>query len=455
MTRRLMHYYLDSYAHRPARHASSSTRPSCGSSRSANPDGYDFTLHARPTACGARTCGTTTATARSPPATASTSTATSPTSGATTTRAPRRDPPARPTAAPGPPPSPRPRRSTAFEKRVGFTFVHQLPLRRRTAALRRRLAGRHADAPDDVALRGARRHDANPAVPGYDPHISAELYTTNGEADGHAANVNGIARASPPRCRPARPPSNVDPDDAVEGRGLRIGLHLPRRREADPGRVRQEHPVRALRRRVRRAPGPAEVLGRPRPPPTSPRRRSPRRTRAAPTRGLRRRPQGGPRQGAQVPRQRRPYPGPGAHGAGRAARPTAATDNLYFDAYRARVDGRQAGRQGRGLVHRRRPRTAGRSPARTSPTRSPQRPQADTLVVAEEGAAATQAQTYVDALKANGRKAIVWDVAAQGAPDPLGVLGHFRTVVHYTGAERPGQRHPARSCAPSSTRAAS
>ena len=47
-------------------------------------------------------------------------------------------------------------------------------------------------------------------------------------------------------------------------------------------------------------------------------------------------------------------------------------------------------------------------------------------------------QTYVDALRANGRRAIVWDVATQGAPDVLGVLGHFRTVVHYTGAGVPG-----------------
>ena len=74
-----------------------------------------------------------------------------------------------------------------------------------------------------------------------------------------------------------------------------------------------------------------------------------------------------------------------------------------------------------------------------------ERPKADTLVVAEEGATATQTQTYVDALKANGKKALVWDVATQGAPDALGVLEHFKQVVHYTGAVRPGRRHPART----------
>ncbi len=79
---------------------------------------------------------------------------------------------------------------------------------------------------------------------------------------------------------------------------------------------------------------------------------------------------------------------------------------------------------------------------------------ADTLVVAEEGATATQSQAYVDALKANGKKPLVWDVATLGAPDALGVLDHFKTVVHYTGAARPATP-PSSNCAPSSTRAAS
>ena len=41
--------------------------------------------------------------------------------------------------------------------------------------------------------------DANPAVPGYDPDISAELYTTNGDTDTHATVDVRHARASPPR----------------------------------------------------------------------------------------------------------------------------------------------------------------------------------------------------------------------------------------------------------------
>lgn len=42
--------------------------------------------------------------------------------------------------------------------------------------------------PDDVLYEAMAGDDAHPAVPGYDPDISAELYTTNGDTDAHVAN---------------------------------------------------------------------------------------------------------------------------------------------------------------------------------------------------------------------------------------------------------------------------
>ena len=39
--------------------------------------------------------------------------------------------------------------------------------------------------------------DANPAVPGYDPDISAELYTTNGDTDTHATVEYGTLGFTP------------------------------------------------------------------------------------------------------------------------------------------------------------------------------------------------------------------------------------------------------------------
>ena len=44
MNRRLLRYYLEQYAHATPRSAGSSTAPSCGSCPVANPDGYDYTF---------------------------------------------------------------------------------------------------------------------------------------------------------------------------------------------------------------------------------------------------------------------------------------------------------------------------------------------------------------------------------------------------------------------------
>jgi hypothetical protein len=112
-------------------------------------------------------------------------------------------------------------------------------------------------------------------------------------------------------------------------------------------------------------------------------------------------------------------------------------DNLYFDEYRAKVaDGEPGDRVEVWFTGETRSGKPAESEHFTYTVA--ERPRADVLVVAEEGQPATHAQAYVDALKANGERAVVWDVAKQGAPDALGVLGHFEKVVHYTGAARPG-----------------
>src|SRR4029450_67371 len=57
--------------------------------------------------------------------------------------------------------------------------------------------------------------DANPAVPGYDPDISAELYTTNSETTQHAQPTHGTLACTPEMstCESA---ANSDPNDGVE-----------------------------------------------------------------------------------------------------------------------------------------------------------------------------------------------------------------------------------------------
>ena len=67
-------------------------------------------------------------------------------------------------------------------------------------------------SPDDLIYEAMTGDDAEPAVPGYDPDISAELYTVNGETDMHAAVRNGTLGFTPEMstCQTA---SNANPDD--------------------------------------------------------------------------------------------------------------------------------------------------------------------------------------------------------------------------------------------------
>ena len=108
--------------------------------------------------------------------------------------------------------------------------------------------------PDDLLGIAMTGDDAHPAIPGYDPDISAELYTTNGEVDSYFTEKYGSFGFTPEMstCEAA---SDSDPDDEWEAEDCGSRLRVPGRRGADPGRVREEHPVRARRRRVRQGPG--------------------------------------------------------------------------------------------------------------------------------------------------------------------------------------------------------
>ena len=51
--------------------------------------------------------------------------------------------------------------------------------------------------PDDVIYEAMAGDDADPAIPGYDPDISAELYTTNGDTDTHMTAKHGALGFTP------------------------------------------------------------------------------------------------------------------------------------------------------------------------------------------------------------------------------------------------------------------
>ncbi|WP_316753439.1 M14 family metallopeptidase [Streptomyces herbicida] len=321
-----------------------------------------------------------------------------------------------------------------FEKRVGFTYG--INYHSAAELLLYGVGWQVATpTPDDVLYKALAGTPDHSAVPGYHPQVSSELYTTNGEADGHASNVNGMAMFTPEMstCQTA---SNLDPNDAWKASDCQSVFNFP----DDEKLIQQE-----FQKNVPFALSVAETAAHPDQPVSSvglsaadftPATFSTSYARGADQqvsvvvrksvrdKELKYRVNGGRTQDQAL----RPWKGGETYGG---------EDNLYFDEYRAKVkDGKPGDKVEVWFTGRAR---GGKKVAGSHFTYTvAERPKADTLVVAEEGVAATQAQKYVDALKANGRKAIVWDVATQGAPDALAVLKYFRTVVHYSGATGPG-----------------
>ncbi|MBQ1001232.1 M14 family metallopeptidase [Streptomyces sp. RK62] len=322
----------------------------------------------------------------------------------------------------------------ALQKRVGFTYG--INYHSAAELLLYGVGWQVAtDTPDDVMYKALAGTPDNSAIPGYHPQVSSELYTTNGEADGHAANVNGLAMFTPEMstCQTA---SNIDPNDQWNASDCRSVFNFPDDEKLIQDEFAKNVPFAlSVAESADRPDQPASSLGlkaadfTPAPFTTSYARGADQEVsvvvrKALRDKELKYRVNGGRTWDVAL----RPWKGGETFGG---------EDNLYFDEYRAKVlDGDQGDkvevwftgetRDGKKV-----------SSSRFTYTIA-ERPRADVLVVAEEGAGAPQAQKYVDALKAAGHKAVVWDVAAQDAPDALGVLGHFDTVVHYTGAGVPG-----------------
>ncbi|MFI9805370.1 M14 family zinc carboxypeptidase [Streptomyces sp. NPDC052301] len=321
-----------------------------------------------------------------------------------------------------------------FEKRIGFRYAVNY---HSAAELLLYGVGWQVatPTPDDVLYKALAGTPDDPAIPGYRSQLSSELYTTNGEADGHASNVNGTAMFTPEMstCQTA---SAVDPNDAWKPEDCRSVFNFP----DDEKLIQQEfvknvpfalsvaetavHPDRPVSSvglsaadftpaafstsYARGADQEVSVVVR----------------RAIRDKELKYRVNGG----RTLDQALKPWKGGATYGG---------EDNLYFDSYRAEV---QDGVPGDKVeVWFTGETSSGKKVSSSHFTYTvAERPKADTLVVAEEGASATQAQKYVDAVRAAGHRAIVWDVATRGVPDALGVLRHFRTVVHYSGTNGPG-----------------
>jgi hypothetical protein len=81
-------------------------------------------------------------------------------------------------------------------------------------------------SPDDLVQIALAGDDANPAVPGYDPDQSAELYITNGATTGHVHNLHGTL-AFTPEMSTCQTISDRYADDEWEAEDCQSGFNFP------------------------------------------------------------------------------------------------------------------------------------------------------------------------------------------------------------------------------------
>ncbi|MEU8518424.1 M14 family zinc carboxypeptidase [Streptomyces sp. NPDC048577] len=434
MTRRLMHYYLDGYG-KDTRVTKIVDSTELWFVLSANPDGYDFT-HADPANRQWRkNLRDNDGDGRIEPGDGVDLNRNFAYKWGYDNEGSSPDPADETYRGTGPMSEPETRALDAFQKRIGFRYGVNYH-----SAAQLLLYGVGwqvaTDTPDDIALKALAGTPQKPAVPGYRPQVSSELYTTNGEADGHAANVNGMQMFTPEMSTCATA-SRVDPNDDWEPADCASVFTFP-----DDERLIQAE----FAKNVPFALAVAESASHPDRPVSLTGLDAPDFTPDAFTTSYAR---GGGQEvsvtarGSLVAKRLKYRVNGGRTHTGRltawrGGETYGGEDNLYFDQYRGEVAGAGPGDTVEVWFTGR---TRGGKTTSSAPFTYTvaERPRGDVLVLAEEGgtSAARHAAAYTEALAATGRRAVVWDVATRGTPDPLGVLSHFRAVVWYTGAEQP------------------
>ncbi|AQZ65583.1 putative zinc-binding carboxypeptidase [[Actinomadura] parvosata subsp. kistnae] len=300
-------------------------------------------------------------------------------------------------------------------------------------------------SPDDLIFEAMLGDDAHPAVPGYDPDIGAELYTTNGETDGHMTNLRGVMSITPEMstCEDAvqRDPNDEwTLDDCTGG----LGFTFPDSEALIQDEFLRNVPLAVAAAKTVHTPDkPVSVVGRTvpdfRPDSFSVSYGDPQPVaviarRSLGAKALRYRINGGPTQTRSVSE----WKGGERYGG---------ENDLYFAEYRGTVSGAKPGdkvevwftgwKAGTGTV----------SSSRFTYTLA-KNSKAKVLVLANEdytgfnhgstgtATAPKYTATYQQALKAAGYGSETWDVDAQGVPHHLGVLSHFKGVVWELGDNR-------------------
>ncbi|WP_137990082.1 M14 family metallopeptidase [Streptomyces vilmorinianum] len=434
MTRRLMHHYLDSYG-KDQRVTKIVDSTELWFVLSANPDGYDFT-HADPANRQWRkNLRDNNGDGRIAPGDGVDLNRNFAYKWGYDNEGSSPDPANETYRGTGPMSEPETKALDAFQKRIGFQYGINYH-----SAAQLLLYGVGwqvaTDTPDDVALRSLAGTPQKSAVPGYRPQVSSELYTTNGEADGHAANVNGMQMFTPEMSTCATA-SRIDPNDAWEPADCASVFTFPDDEKLIQAEFAKNIPFAlAVAESAAHPDRPVSVTGLDAPDFT------PDTFTTSYARGGDQEVSVTARTSLRDKKLRYRVNGGRTHTESLEAWEGGETyggeDNLFFDQYRAEVEDARPGDTVEVWFTART--QEGTATASTPFTYTvAERPRGDVLVLAEEGgqAAAQHTAAYVKALADSGRKAAVWDVATQGVPDPLGVLSHFRTVVWYTGAEQP------------------
>ncbi len=297
--------------------------------------------------------------------------------------------------------------------------------------------------PDDVIYEALVGDDERPAVPGYDPDISAELYTTNGDTDTDLTERFGILGFTPEMstCEVA---SRVDPDDEWVETDCGSGFEFP----DDEDLVQSE-----FEKNIPFALSVAESADDPADPDSSLGLRTPnfrldsfdvsygdpQTVAVTAKRALRGLEMNYRINGGRV----RTVPAPEWAGGERYGD----ENDDYYAEYRGRVRFADAGDRVQAWFSARERGRGDVSSSRFTYTVKSDTG-SDVLVIADEDytgvnptyPAGTSAPKYADAhvaaVEAAGYSADVWDVDAQGVPHDLGVLSHYDAVLWYLGDNR-------------------
>ncbi|MGW1071811.1 M14 family zinc carboxypeptidase [Streptomyces sp. NPDC002537] len=438
MTRRLMHYYIGGYG-KDARITRLLDRTELWFLISANPDGYDYTFKGPETRLWRKNLRDNNGDGRIGPEDGVDLNRNFPYKWGYDNEGSSPRPASETYRGPSPASEPETRALDALEKRVHFTYAVNY---HSAAELLLYGVGWQVatSTPDDVLYRALAGTPEKPAIPGYRSELSSELYTTNGEADGHAANVNGTMMFTPEMstCQTASKADTSgrwNPDDCPSVFNFPDDRKLIEREFTKNLPFALSVAETAANEAGTDVPVSSVGLSAPDFTPdaftTSYARGEEQEVAVTARKSLRDKRLNYRVNGGRTHTERLEAWQGGKRFGGR--------DNLRFDQYRAQVEGADPGDRVQvwftGRTRDGRP-TAGEPFTYTVA----ERPRADTLVLADEGGttASRNVAVYTRALAANGRRAAVWDVATQGAPHALGVLGHFSTVIWYSGANRPG-----------------